>query len=674
MEHALLHLPAASRPFRWIALASLCAVAVAFTLYTLAGIAPPSRWIAILDGRAQDAVQSLTFTQVALPRIAISWVVGAGLGLAGLLFQQALRNPLADPATIGVSSGAYLALAAATLYAPRLLEWSAEGVALAGGIAACVLVMAVARRSQFATIHIILAGLIVSLFCGAAAGALTLMNHEYLNGLFVWQTGSLAQNGWQKVARMLAQYAVLAVCAGLLARPLVMLTLDDERAAALGVHVSRVRAASIALGAAFSAIAVAWVGVVGFIGLMAPHLAGMLGARTLAQRMLAAPLLGALLLWATDQVVQTLGRSAASIPTGSACALLGAPLLLWLLFRQRAGLGTRPAPGAASPARHGVILQDKYSDRTLLALCAAAGAASLLVALALGRDAAGWTGLADTAWATIRDWRVPRVAAAALAGAMLASAGTLLQRLTGNPLASPEVLGISSGAALGVIGVLLLTADLGAPGMLAAASTGALAALAVIAALNWRAGFSPERVLLTGVALSTLFSAFAAFLLTSGDPRAAALLTWMSGSTYRATSASILPGLAILGLALGSAIAGRRWLLILPLGAEGAQALGVAVLQARLYFLVIVAVLTASATILVGPLSFVGLLAPHMVRGLGLQRPRAALAGSVLAGAAIMVLADWAGRIAVFPWQIPAGLVAMLAGGPAFLWLLWRSK
>jgi len=669
-----LYPPAAPRPIRWEALAVFGAAALALTLHTLASVAPPSHWMAILGGRAPDAVQGLVFTQVALPRIAASLLAGGVLGMAGLLFQQALRNPLADPATIGVSSGAYLALAAASLYAPTLLEWSTEAVALTGGVMACALVMAAAHRSQFSTIHVILAGLVVSLFCGAAASALTLLNHENIGSLFVWQTGSLAQNGWQKVWRLLPQCAALAVCTGLLARPLSMLNLADAQAASLGLHVSRMRAAAIALGVGFSAAAVAWVGVIGFIGLMAPHLARLWGARTLAQRIWAAPLLGALLLWSTDQLVQNLGRSADAIPTGSICALLGAPVLLWLLFRQRSGPGRLPTTDTLPLPGRSVLLQRRLRARTVLWLCLLACAASLAAALGIGRDAHGWTGFADTGLATLMNWRLPRVAAAAIAGAMLATAGTLLQRLTGNPLASPEVLGVSSGAALGVVATLLFTSDIGAPGMLAAAGAGSLATLAAVVALNWRTDFSPERVLLAGVALATLFSACAAFLLASGGPRAAALLTWMSGSTYRATSAGILPSLGILALGCASALAARRWLAILPLGAESARALGVDVFRARLYFLVIIAVLTAGATLLVGPLSFVGLLAPHIMRGLGLRQPRAAMAGAVLGGATIMILADWAGRIAVFPWQIPAGLAAMLAGCPAFLWFLWRSK
>jgi len=652
----------------WTVPVLLCLMAVGLTLHALDATAPFSRWGRIVQGQPPDIVQALIFTQVALPRLAMSWLVGAALGLAGLLFQQALRNPLADPATIGVSSGAYLAMAAATLYAPWLLAWSAEAVALAGGIAACALVMAVARRSQFSTINIILAGLIVSLFCGAAAGALTVLNHDYLLSLFIWQTGSLAQNGWQKVSHAWPQFAVLAVCARMLLRPLTLLSLDDARATSLGIHVSRVRAGAIALGVALSAASVAVVGVIGFIGLMAPHFAQMLGARTLGSRMIAAPLLGALLLWTTDQAVQAVGATTGAIPTGSACALIGAPILLWLLFRQRGGLGSRPGAMDAMP------LQRALRPRGVLALCGLACAASLVIGLGLGRGLSGWTWLGDTAWETVLDWRLPRVAAAGVAGAMLAMAGALLQRLTGNPLASPEVLGISSGASLGIIVVLLLTATLGTPGMLMAASAGALATLIAVVALNWRSEFSPERLLLAGAALSTLFSACAAFLLTSGDPRAITLLTWMSGSTYRVTAAAIVPGCLVLILGCAGALAGRRWLAIMPLGAASSRALGVHVTFARLYFLLIIAVATASATILVGPLSFVGLLAPHMVRSLGLSRPPAMLAGALLLGSTIMMLADWIGRMVVFPWQIPAGLVAMLVGGPSFLWFLWRSK
>ena len=133
--------------------------------------------------------------------------------------------------------------------------------------------------------------------------------------------------------------------------------------------------------------------------------------------------------------------------------------------------------------------------------------------------------------------------------------------------------------------------------------------------------------------MSTLFSACAAYLLPGGDPRAVMLLTWMSGSTYRATLAAVWPGALLLAAGLAAAMAARRWLVILSLDEPAARSLGLRVSWARLYFLAVIAVMTAGATIMVGPLTFVGLLAPHLVRGLGFRLPGMQLSGSALAGA-----------------------------------------
>jgi iron complex transport system permease protein len=138
--------------------------------------------------------------------------------------------------------------------------------------------------------------------------------------------------------------------------------------------------------------------------------------------------------------------------------------------------------------------------------------------------------------------------------------------------------------------------------------------------------------------------------------------------------ATVWPGVFLLAASLSLSVAARRWLAILPLSEPSARSLGVRVAAARLYFLVIIAAATAGATVLVGPLTFAGLLAPHLVRGLGLRRPGPDLAGSALSGATLMILADWVGRVVTFPWQVPAGLVAMMIGGPFFLWLLWRRN
>jgi iron complex transport system permease protein len=185
--------------------------------------------------------------------------------------------------------------------------------------------------------------------------------------------------------------------------------------------------------------------------------------------------------------------------------------------------------------------------------------------------------------------------------------------------------------------------------------------------------FASEHILLGGIALSVLSSAALAILMTKGDPRIGFLLSWMTGSTYRTTlaEAELAAVIAFCLLVLSPLLA--RWLLIMPLGEPVERMLGVPVSAARMLVLLAAAIATATATLIVGPLSFVGLLAPHLARQLGFRRPVEQLVAGTLLGAAIMVLADWLGRVAAYPWQVPSGLIATLVGGLLFVSLLARS-
>lgn len=134
--------------------------------------------------------------------------------------------------------------------------------------------------------------------------------------------------------------------------------------------------------------------------------------------------------------------------------------------------------------------------------------------------------------------------------------------------------------------------------------------------------------------------------------------------------AGLASAMAMLVLLL--ATLSSRWLEILPLGSSNVQAIGVHVGGSRFALLVLTAIATAAATLITGPLSFVGLMAPHMAKQLGLQRPLPQLFGGAILGALIMVLADGLGRTVLSPWQLPAGILATLIGGPYFMWLMRR--
>ncbi|AIR60832.1 iron ABC transporter [Cedecea neteri] len=634
------------------------------TLHNMHGVLPSSQWRSAFVAPDIDNVQQMLFHFSLLPRLAISLLVGAGLGLVGVLFQQVLRNPLAEPTTLGVASGAQLGVTVATLWVLPLA--TQPFAALIGAAVVGLLVFGVAWGKRMSPVTLILAGLVLSLYCGAVNQLLAIFHHDQLQNMFLWSTGSLNQQDWSSVESLWPRLLGGLLLTLLLLRPLTLMGLDDGVARNLGLALSLVRLATLALAIVISAQLVNAVGIVGFIGLFAPLLAKMLGARRLAARLFLAPLIGALILWLSDQVVVWLSSVWGEVSTGTVTALIGAPILLWLLPRLRTS-------GAPSMSAGDHVQAER--QRVLFWIAAGLGILLLVIAaaLALGRDADGWRWLSGALFDDVLPWRWPRVMAALTAGVMLAVAGCLIQRLTGNAMASPEVLGISSGAAFGVVLMLFIVPGNAFVWLLPAGSLGAAVTLLIIMMAAGRGGFSPQRMLLAGMALSTAFTMLLMMLMASGDPRMATLLTWISGSTYNVTGEQAVRTLVVMVGLLAITPLLRRWLVILPLGGATARAVGMALTPSRFALLLLAATLTATATLIVGPLSFVGLMAPHIARMLGFRRamPQIAMAG--IFGGMLMILADWCGRMILFPNQVPAGLLATFIGAPYFVYLLRKQ-
>lgn len=237
-------------------------------------------------------------------------------------------------------------------------------------------------------------------------------------------------------------------------------------------------------------------------------------------------------------------------------------------------------------------------------------------------------------------------------------------------MASPELLGVSSGASMGIL-VLLFVFSAQAPMWFwLAGISGALIALIILAAINQRNGMLPEKVLLTGISLSALFDTLQHIAIASGDPRANQLISWASGSTQNTDPTLAVPFLLLSFGLLAVSLIFRRWLDLLTLQAPMAQALGLNIQRTRWILIVFSAVLTALATLIIGPLSFIGLLVPHLTHFLGVHKARDQLLLSALLGSTIMLIADWIGRQILFPYEIPAGLVATLVGGTYFLLMM----
>ncbi|MBB3771269.1 iron complex transport system permease protein [Angulomicrobium tetraedrale] len=644
------------------------AIGLAGTVANLAMLLPGGGWWAAIVRPDAGLPDQLLAAYSFAPRLVVSLLAGAALGLAGAILQQVLRNPIASPTTLGIESGANLALSAALIWMPGLLGFGREWVTLTGGLLTIAVVFLLSRRSGFAPLVVILAGMVAGLYCASLAALLALFESHYLAGLFLWGAGSLSLQGWEEPLFLAPRLGLAGLAAILLLRPLALLGMEDAQTRSLGLSVGMVRLAALLVAVALTAFVVASVGCIGFIGLAAPALARIAGARRIGPWMLASAATGAALLWATDQMVQVAAViSAQMIPTGAVTALFGAPLLLWIIPRLR-------LPPAAAGSLSVQLGQSVGRPGRRLLLLGGLLLLALTLSSLIGPTATGWSlalpGDPSSAWAL----RLPRALAALAGGTLLAVAGCVLQRLTRNPMASPEVMGVSAGAAGGLTVAIFLIAETSRLEQMLAASLGAFLALIVLLLAARVSKANPERIILAGIAIGALLDALVSVLMASGDPRAILLFNWMTGSTYgvdaSTAGASLLAALVL--LALLPLV--RRWLGMLPLGEDTARALGVPLGAGRLLLLMIAAVATALATLLVGPLSFVGLVAPHAARLLGLRRPLSELYGAALIGAFILVTADFLGRTIAFPWQMPAGLVASMIGAPAFLWLLSRKQ
>ena len=311
----------------------------AVVLVTLAIVLAAAAAAALLVGAAETS--SVIVTEIRAPRIALTLIIGAGLGLSGALLQGTLRNPLADPGIIGVSASAALGAVVAVALGAAYSSWLAAMGATVAGIAGMALVMWIARSASGRTevVTLVLGGVAVTAFAAAVLSLVVAVSDTAgARSATFWTTGSLALATWPGVWSTLPFLALAAILAIIVGRDLDVLALGDRSAWAAGVDVDRTR--MLALGAAVLAVSagVAVVGVIAFVGLVVPHAVRMLIGPRHGGLLLGSALAGALLLLIADTIARTV-VSPVELPLGVVTAVIGAPVFVVLLRRTRAAQG-----------------------------------------------------------------------------------------------------------------------------------------------------------------------------------------------------------------------------------------------------------------------------------------------------------------------------------------------
>ncbi len=300
-------------------------------------LSPDRVWHLLLQGDQSSDAMSVIIWQLRLPRMAMAALVGVLLSVSGVILQGLLRNDLADPYTIGVSSGAAMGASAAVL-AGWEAKWHGFGVpftAFVSAIAATAVVLTVARRGGVLRVSVfLLAGIVVGSFMWSVVTLMLTLAGADVGRVLFWLMGSFADAEWTRV-RLLVPFVVLGVV-GLraMAYGLNAFALGEESAAHLGFDVERLKRWAIVLSALSTAAAVSVSGIIGFVGLVVPHMARRLFGADHRQLFWSAAVLGAVLMVWADTLARSIARPA-EIPVGVITALLGAPFFVMLLRRER---------------------------------------------------------------------------------------------------------------------------------------------------------------------------------------------------------------------------------------------------------------------------------------------------------------------------------------------------
>ena len=602
-----------------------------------------------------------------MPRFVIGCLAGAALAVAGMLLQTMTKNPLASASTLGIHAGAYFFVVAATIFFPALKGAYPIFITMTGGIIAALIVTFLVGKS-FDPVRIALTGLIVTMLFSSFTSALQLLFENEVSGLFLWGSGTLLQLDWGGTQFAAPWILLTLLAAFLLAKRFDVLLLGEEVAIGLGQNVTVSKILGWLLAILLASVTVTVVGPIGFVGIIAPHIVRLMGFRMHRTMIIANIIVGAGLLVGADILVRIISTSS-ELPVGAMTAIIGAPWLVYLALKMSKNTQTK---GGVLEGKVRIHKRKRfYRIATLVVL--------VLVVVSLSFGGTTFTALRDLPQELmyntyVWDFRVPRVVVSFGIGMMMAASGLLLQTVLRNPLADASVLGVTSGASVMAMLFLLVFQSASAIFVPLGALLGALLTMALVLLISARSGFQPMILLLMGVAISAVGAAIIQILLVRFNVHASQALTWLSGSTYGISWHHLLIVILTLVIVVPFIIYFATTFDVLSFGDELSIGLGVNAAKMRLFMIVLGVILSAISVSVVGAISFIGLLAPHIARQLIGPKMLRLLPLTLLTGGVLLLVADFVGRFALAPKELPAGIIVSLIGAPYLLYLLKKTN
>ena len=597
---------------------------------------------ALLPGHTPTLPEALV-QNLRLPRSLVAVLIGASLALAGTLLQTLTHNPMASPSLLGINSGAALAMALTSALSPTpIAGYSLSFIAACGGGVSWLLVMTAGGgfRHTHDRNKLILAGIALSAFCMGLTRITLLLAEDHAYGIFYWLAGGVSHARWQDVWQLLPVVVTAVPVVLLLANPYAGSEPDEAT-----------------FGHQYVSAASGW----------CVRQRGRSGGVYRSAGATSGALLGRL---------RSAQRTASEHAAGGHADAAGR------CTRTRAGLPRRSARRRSAGADWQPLLclacEEARMKIALVIFITLALAGCALLSLHMGVIPVPWRALL-TDWQAGREhyyvlmeYRLPRLLLALFVGAALAVAGVLIQGIVRNPLASPDILGVNHAASLASVGALLLMPSLPVMVLPLLAFAGGMAGLILLKMLAKT--HQPMKLALTGVALSACWASLTDYLMLSRPQDVNNALLWLTGSLWGRDWSFVKIAIPLMILFLPLSLSFCRDLDLLALGDARATTLGVSVPHTRFWALLLAVAMTSTGVAACGPISFIGLVVPHMMRSITGGRHRRLLPVSALTGALLLVVADLLARIIHPPLELPVGVLTAIIGAPWFVWLLVRMR
>ncbi|MEJ2765874.1 iron chelate uptake ABC transporter family permease subunit [Photobacterium sp. MCCC 1A19761] len=288
----------------------------------------------ILDALRNGGEHDFVVNHYRLPRMVLAMLVGAGLGLSGVLVQGVIRNPLASPDLMGISAGAGLAATGLLVFYPQTPLWLLPVAAISGGLLAALMIYATAMLTHPTPARLALTGVAISAFLSSGIDFLLIVHPIEINTAMVWLTGSLWGRNWQQFPLIFMVLCIFIPVACWLAWRLDVLGSGESIARGLGVHVTQVQGLALIVSVVLASVSVSVAGTISFVGLLSPHLARLLVGGKHVMLIPMAALIGALLVLVSDILARGL-IPPTEFPAGIITSVIGAPYFIYLLSRYK---------------------------------------------------------------------------------------------------------------------------------------------------------------------------------------------------------------------------------------------------------------------------------------------------------------------------------------------------